>query len=688
MADEFVDVKDVRSRWLNEQPEAKPTRVDSASGDGVDLNDVKNRWLGSPDVSVTPEGRLAITIRPKPSYDAGAGYQQQMVEGMPIVGPLFNKAVAASGAAVEPFFRSGLPSTFGERYTKNLSDIIGESKRFADENPVGSTVANLTGGVMALGPLAGSKIGGAILGTYGPTLGSRIATGAAGGAGIGALDALLRGDSTVTGAGIGAAGGLAGPIIGEGVRHGTNIASNYFAPRIGALKDVTSSALGRLTGALEGETSASLAAAKSRMGPAGFMGDVNPAMTDIAGGIADTPGPGKAIIREAYRVRAAQQAARIDNALTTHIGPKTNIEDFKNATIQERARAADPLYEQWRSASIHPTDELKALIPRLEKSGAFDMAERLSGISGKPINKAFFTTGKQKEFPTAESWDYVKRGLDSKIDQAYSAGDKTLARSLVGLKQDMLDEIEKTSAGKIWKQARSEFADRSAILDQVEAGRDTFLGGRSGLSVDELRAELKGLSGPELAARITGMRNAVDHAMGDSIRGDTTLRNKLLAPNNQEKMRLLLGEDKAKKLIQTMEQEKFLGEQHQNISGGSQTTPKKERVDALKPAALPHYNPSLVEPFSLIPPHVREALRPSTIIDAWRGQHAASTVNKLADLMVTPSGPKMDDLISAIHKEAMRRSAVNAKSSLLANRLSALAVPAETTLRRQLPAAQ
>jgi hypothetical protein len=56
--------------------------------------------------------------------------------------------------------------------------------------------------------------------------------------------------------------------------------------------------------------------------------------------------------------------------------------------------------------------------------------------------------------------------------------------------------------------------------------------------------------------------------------------------------------------------------QDQNVRGGTQTTPKKERVNALLPTPLPPYNPSLVEP--LIPPQAREALRPTTIIEGSR----------------------------------------------------------------------
>jgi hypothetical protein len=168
--------------------------------------------------------------------------------------------------------------------------------------------------------------------------------------------------------------------------------------------------------------------------------------------------------------------------------------------------------------------EGQELIPRLESAGAFKAAEELAGIRGTKIDRNFFTpnTATQRSvvisaYPTTETWDLVKQGLDRRIDAAYSGGDKTLARHLVQLKGEMLREIEKTPAGQIWRQARQEFADRSSLIDQLQACRDTFLGGRSGLSADELREELRHLSGPEFQARLVGLRSALDEDMGASL---------------------------------------------------------------------------------------------------------------------------------------------------------------------------
>lgn len=624
------------------------------------------------------------------------GYQRQVVEGMPIVAPLVHRGLAAAEAATEPAINPirrllGYPEapmsapTFAGRYAANLEGIRQSNRRFAQENPVGSTVANLTGGALALGPVGATEAGGIALGMRGPNIGSKIITGALGGSVIGGADAALRGEDPVTGAKIGAVGGAAGPVVGELVQGGTRYVVNNILPRTGVLRGVHPTAVSKLTQAFEGEAPQSLREARARMGPAGFVADINPATTDIAGAVADIPGPGKQMVREAFRARARDQAQRVEQALTRNVGPTTDIEQFRNVLTENRKAAADPLYQAWRDTQVQPTDELKVLIPRLEAAGAFGLAEESAAVRGVPLNKKFFTGGPQKEYPTTESWDLVKRGLDRKIDQAYRAGDNKHAADLVQLKNELVGEIGKTDAGKIWTQARQAFAERSALIDQLEAGRDTFLGGRSGLSVDELKAELQGLSGPELGARIVGVRAAADEAMGATARGDTTLRNKLLAPNNRKKMELLLGKKKADDLIQTMEQEKYLGEQYQNVVGGSQTTPKKERITALQAQPMQPWDFDVTRPGTYLPPSMREQFTPHGLVNAWRGQGAQTAANQLAPLITARTGtPEFSQLVRALRRESLRRAQGAAVGARAGSVLSGLVTgPGTTTARRQ-----
>jgi hypothetical protein len=692
----FADVNDNDIAETMNLLKVKPSDLKSMPNADSDIEDTMKAFGIKPTeekpAEKTPETVAAAPTTPAPDRFKGR-MTDQIVAGMPIVGPLFDKGMAALTATADPYLLHGYKddgSSWSERYAKNLAGIQGGEQKYAEENPVKSTIANLAGASMALGPATETKLGRIAFGIEGPTLASRLIQGGVTGAGLGASDAALRGENAGTGALFGGVGGAAGPLLG-GIAQGTGgFIANHLWPRQGPLQGLNGTAISKLMGGIEGETPASIAAGRERAGPAGFLADIAPGLTDIAGGIADTPGPGKTMIREAYRNRAAAQGNRIDNALTQATGqPATNIEDFKNFWTESRKAAADPLYEQFRTMQVHPTQALKDMIPRLQKSGAFDMANELAGINGDSINQNFFTGGPQKAYPTTQTWDYVKRGLDRRIDQAYTSNDKTLASSLLNLKHDMINEIGKTPAGQVWNQARTEFADRSAILNQIDAGKDTLLGSRSGLSVDELRDELKGLKGPELAARVVGMRNAANEAMGETIRGDSTLRNKILAPNNQAKMKLLLGDDKATDLIKSLKSEQFLADQGGNVIGnqntGASAPARTARKEALQPSELPHWNPNFTEPLSLVPPQLREGFRPTNLIDAWRGRSHSAAIDQLAPLLLTKEGPSLQTLVDAMHAEQARRTAISNRGSLTGNALSNLvALPGTTTARRRI----
>lgn len=632
-------------------------------------------------------GKFPDDPEPEPPEEVKAlakrlGLVGQFTHGIPIAGPLIERGSAAIAAGLPPYQKD---TTFGERF-EGYSDQIKQANKWYDkENPISSGIAGFGGAVAGTVPLSMTRLGGLAMGTRGPSVGSRMWTGGIGGSGIGAFDAALRGENVGHGAMIGAIGGAGGPLVGEAFRGGTNLVSSYLWPRPGPLKDMTSGAVNKLTGAIEGETPASIQAAKDRMGPAGMLADVNTGMGDIAGGLAATSGgPHKQIVREAFRVRDAAASGRIDKAITDAAGPAIDDVAWAKLTTEARKQAADPLYDAFRAATIDPSSgKLQDLIPRLKGAGAFKLAEEHAAITGEPVNIKSLINGTKTNFPTAQSWDYVKRGLDQAIDIAYGAGNKTKARDLIKLKNELVGELD--AASPVYRDARRAFADHSALLDQMQAGKDTFLGGRSGLSVNELREELKGLSMPELTARLIGLRAAAEETMGATFRGDTTLRNMLLAPNNQKKMELLLGKDKAKKLTEAMEQEKFLKDQSQTLIHGTQTTPKAEQVKSLQAPSSEPWGLNLTTPTTWVPPFVRRELLPSTIFDAWRGQKQGETFNQLARAVTTPAGPTMNDLIAAIQTEAARQAAVSQGGQAVGNLVAgAISGPGSVWARRKL----
>lgn len=656
-------------------------KVDPAS-----ISSTEDKEGGGKKVRIFPR----MLDKAPPTVAKAVDYANQVTEGVPILSPLADKAAAAVKAIKEtiaPSEPNEYGNSFSERYGNALSQIQNRSKNFQQENPVGSAVANVTGAVASGIPQA--IVAPWSMGLRGPSVAWRALGGGLGGGAIGGTDAALRGENALTGTGIGAAGGVLGPLIGEGAHRATSAALNYFVPKQGMLRNVDPINVNRLTNAIEGETPATIAAGRDKMGSAGFLGDLNQGMTDLTGAAAVTPGPGKAIVRDAYTGRADQQLPRVEAAVTRAMGPPMDQVALDKMTTEARKAAADPLYAQWRSMQVHPTPELQDLIPRLKSAGAFTRARQLAAISGEPLEKNFFVAGPKESFPTTQTWDYVKQGLDSGIDKAYNKGDKTLAAKLIGLKHELIDEIRKTDAGKVWDQARGTFADHSALLDQRAAGRDTFLGGRSGTSVDELRHELKGLAAPELQARIQGARAAISEALGASVNGDTIMRNKLLAPNNQEKLKLLIGDDTVSgKLIKELEQEAHLGNKTMDVLGnnatGASNVGRAERKNMLMPEPARKWDVDFQKPATWIPPSIRDQFTIHGMIDARRADKHSVANNQLAYLLTHPDGPAMVQLIDALRNESARQGQRYARTQAGGNALTGLiAGPGSSVVRRQ-----
>lgn len=623
-----------------------------------------------------------------PTAQKAAGYAEQATEGVPILSPIADRLAAIVKAGTDTVTgNTEYGKSFGDRYDNALSQVRNASSQFAEDNPKGSVAAQV-GGALATTPLQ-AVVAPWSMGLRGPSMAWRALGGAVGGGTVGGADAALRGENPVVGAGVGAGGGALGPVVGELANRGTGAALDYLTPKRGPLRAIDPLNVNRMTTAIEGETPATIQAATNRMGPAGFMGDLNQGMTDLTGAAAVTPGEGKATVREAYQTRADQQAQRVDSAVTKAMGPPMDQVALDQMTTEARKKAADPLYQQWRSMEVHPTKELQDLVPRLKSAGVFKRAENLAAISGEPMDKNFFVAGPKKKFPTTQTWDYVKQGLDSAIDGAYNKGDKTLASKLIGLKHELIDEIRKTPAGKIWDQARGTFADHSSLLDQRAAGRDTFLGGRSGTSVDELRHELKGLSKPELQARIQGARAAVSEAMGASVNGDTIMRNKLLAPNNQEKLALLIGDKGVSdELVASLRQEHHISNKTMDVMGnnatGASNVSRAERKDLLMPDPAREYGLDLTKPVTWIPPSIRDQFTVHGMVNARRGQRYNKANNELAHLLTQPNSPAMAALIDALRNESARQVQRASRVQTGGNVLSGLlAGPLSSTARHQ-----
>lgn len=644
-------------------PDAPKPAAAAAAGRGeLPLLDKYDR----PDVEIGGGGKpTRITVRPPEARGDVAnmsGFNNRMVSSIPIVGPAFDAATAAVGAGIQGINAQPGGLSFSERYANNrlMQDQLND--QYGRDHSVLGPVADATGAAMLLGPISKTKAGASALGITGTSLGTQVLKGAGTMGAIETANQLAKGndprDQGLFGpVPMAVASGVAGPVLGDAAKVVGNKLVELTPPSSGPLRGTNSVTRNRLSEAVSHETPASIAAAKTAHGQAGLMMDTNQATRDIAGGLADIPGQAKGDIRETLRLRAQGQADRLRQSLDHNTVPQVNTADLVRTVNDYRDQAAKPLYDAFRKTKIYPTPEIQALVPRLEAAGAFKMADELAGIRGTTGTEKFFVGGPQKEFPSAETWDLVKRGLDRRISSALDGSDKTLARELLQLKHDMLTEVEKTEGGKIWKQARQTFAEHSEITHQIEEGQKTW---NRTSRVDDLAQELRGLSDPERAARVQGARDAIHEVMTNTINGDTTARNKLLTEAGRQKIELLFGQQRGGRLIRDLEAEVNISHNTNEIVGGSPTATKQARRDALLPQKRePGYfaNVDLTRPSTMIP----DWMHPSAMMEGVSEARHARSRDELGRLMRTPMhSPAYDDLVAAMSAEGARRSAGSA----------------------------
>ena len=80
-------------------------------------------------------------------------------------------------------------------------------------------------------------------------------------------------------------------------------------------------------------------------------------------------GEAQGTVTGALADRATGAPDRIDAAVSQALGPRVNIQNLTAQGQMDRSDAARDLYDQWRTQSIHPTDDIKALYPRLNAAG-------------------------------------------------------------------------------------------------------------------------------------------------------------------------------------------------------------------------------------------------------------------------------------------------------------------------------
>jgi len=358
----------------------------------------------------------------------------------------------------------------------------------------------------------------------------------------------------------------------------------------GPLSDVSPETLAHMRAVMEeqGFTPHTIDQRLEEMSAHHFLGEITPSLEADMGAIAAPPGPGKLEVMNSIRQRALEAPQRVRSAFDRAFGGNENVAQLRQIMEGDRAQASAPFYETFRNTVIPPTPQLDRLMPRLRASGALQAANRALEVEGQPATHGFIDEGvpaarafdedvNVTRVPTATAFQYAKEFLDSKIEAALAApGGANEARRFTQLKNDLVHAIDNhpdPNVAGIWQQARTTYARPTEILDAIRVGQRVLT---EHTHADDLPFLTATYSPEQMNAMRIGMRSTLENVLNKRDTLTAEIINKVLSPNNIDKIRWAIGDQATDGLVSAIEHERHMHTAPTRVHGGSPTALRLE----------------------------------------------------------------------------------------------------------------
>lgn len=289
-----------------------------------------------------------------------------------------------------------------------------------------------------------------------------------------------------------------------------------------------------------------------QLGPQGMLADISPQLRTDAARIARNRGDGGEMIVDALNRRRAGAMSRINQAMDDTLGSPANVPQAVDDIRQWANTMARPMYDQFYNSPVTVSPRLQNLLERADADGLLGAAKKRLAFKG-------FDPEDQANMPRL--LDQIKKLADDKAGAARRAGERETFADYSRFAKQIRDEADRATAGAPgfgpYAEARRMAGNGMQYEDAVELGRDAW---RKSLSPDQMRADLAKLA--------PGQRGAYDLAARDELRqvarnaasnfgptGDNAIRRALGADNAREKVQILAGPDRARKLMRKLDAE-------------------------------------------------------------------------------------------------------------------------------------
>jgi hypothetical protein len=537
-----------------------------------------------------------------------------------------DEITAAPGAAYDAMTTD---QSFGDAYSKRLSDQEARAKALSERDPIASTAGSVTGAVTGPGAQAGMKFvqkGGSMVGR---ALRSLVPA-----APLGATAGFLGTEGDVGDRAEGAAYGTAtamalapvaqigGEVLGKflNVFRGKQTLPNVAQ---GTIDDPLKAAVTKQPGPTQ-VSAADMDAGVQRlfralkddgvdterllqMAHAGQLDDrtiaglAGPNTRQMIDTYASMNGPGKTIVAGAQRAGQDAQSTAVKGAAEKGIGVSDDFMEFGDLLAAQK-KSASPLYEAAYKANKNvasPTIDRILATPAGKKAltDAATMMQNdmtLMGVPDKELTELvneLVSLGKM-EAPKSgkgvaaglklQSLDYVKRALDDQYDVLARAGEKTKAGIILDLKRSLVRELDAADItaragpnstkpeGGMYAQARKTWSGPAAMEEAADLGRsimkDDWIGNAP---------KIKKMSPGEIKAFKVGALQAVDDFVGSVVKTADKAARITNLDKYLDRLRPAFDSDHAfGKFVQDLKSQSSEFQAVQMAGKGSQTAPR------------------------------------------------------------------------------------------------------------------
>lgn len=523
---------------------------------------------------------------------------------------LSDRLGALASSAIGGVQDAGEYGDYGGTYSENLKSIQDDRDQFAEAHPVADMAANVAGGIVSGVPIAKAasavpaiakgyqaldKLGkGAKAAKYATT--GALAGGAAG-AGNAAESDVLEGAGTgaMTGAVLGAvapaalkgAGVVLDKTVGPVAR---GVVNAFRAPEQQSVRTLAKN-LAR--------DDVSVDALESRMrdlGPGAMFADAAGKNTLASADLAATvPGQAKDASLRALEERAKGAGGRVVGALNKGLGVNsTNVDELQQGLHQNmRDVAAQHGYDDiLNTGQVELTPELEKLMGSSTMKRALGAASSILdddialGRADSKLQQYFKMdengslrapfggfAGDMAERPTLRAWDYVKRGLDSVINDgtdAITGKMSSQAERANSLKRELLKHLD--NGNDAYKAVRGAYADEKAGESAMQMGR-AFLRDDSEVTT----RHIKSMSPAEQQYFRAGAARAVYDKIMSAPNTGMAYSVFLKRPLLTEKLRSAFGGDtpEFQTFMKQLGNEARMGETHAAIGKNSMTAARQ-----------------------------------------------------------------------------------------------------------------